>query len=193
MEMNIGLDFDGVITNVGKLKNIAAKTLFKKDIPAEIFKRELVVGSGLLNNQQYTEVQKLACGSGLGSCMEAVEDVLTYLPRLKDDGYGIRIITSRNDAETLWVAHNWLMDHELYFPVIGVGYKMDKIKPCRGLDVYVDDDLDKLEPLVDIVENRFLFSWPYNKNTKLDEKIARRVRSWGELYDIISELNKKIN
>ena len=41
--MKIGLDFDGVISDCGKLKSDSAKKLYGVDIPSAKFKKEIVV------------------------------------------------------------------------------------------------------------------------------------------------------
>ena len=56
--MKIGLDFDGVISDCGDLKSKGAKILYGVDIPPEKFKKELVVGQGILTLEQYANLQK---------------------------------------------------------------------------------------------------------------------------------------
>lgn len=81
-----------------------------------------------------------------------------------------------------------MLKREVNIRITGVGLN-SKSDACRGLDVYVDDDLDKLEYLVGIVDHRFLFSWEYNKHLTTKD-IASRVTSWRELYSRISDLSK---
>ena len=73
--------------------------------------------------------------------------------------------------------------------IAGVNLGVTKAKACKGLDVYVDDDLDKLEPLVGIVPNRFLFSWGYNQHIDVPPSTAKRVDSWQQFYQEIRGLN----
>lgn len=56
-----------------------------------------------------------------------------------------------------------------------------------GLDLYVDDDFDKLEPLVGVVPHLFLFSWGYNAHEEVGT-IAKRVASREGLYYAIKHL-----
>ena len=75
----------------------------------------------------------------------------------------------------------------LSLPLVAVGGGASKAKACSGLNVYMDDDLDKLEPLVNIVPNRFLFSWGYNSHV-WEGNIAKRISSWQDFYKEIEKL-----
>lgn len=185
--MKIGLDFDGVIINQGKLKADGAKKLYDVDIPPAQFRRELVVGRGLLTVEQYRKLQENIYGMFEGmELMEPVKDVLVYLPWLIVQGHAMLVITSRNE-EGLCSAKEWSAQQGLLLDFVGVGQGNSKAEAARGLDVYIDDDLDKLEPLVGIVPHLFLFSWEYNKHVDVGS-VARRVASWKKFYSIIQSL-----
>ncbi len=186
--MEIGLDYDGVIADPSKVKSELAKKMYNINIHPSMFKRELVVPK-LLTEQQYRQVQnEVYENKDLCLSLPPVPGALDYLPRLLRELHMITIITSRynNSADT---AQEWLVKNNLFVPVIGVPYPLPKTDACKGLDVYVDDDLDKLEPLVSIVENRYLFSQPYNKHNNPGD-MAKRVDSWQQLYFEIQRLNK---
>jgi len=94
--MKIGLDFDGVISDCGKLKSDGAKKLYGVDIPSAKFKKEIVVGENHLTAEQYRELQRIIYGTReIGLLMKPVDGVLRYLPRLISDGHIILVITSR--------------------------------------------------------------------------------------------------
>lgn len=57
--MKIGLDFDGVISNCGMLKQDGAKKLYGVDIPSGKFKKKFVIEKGLLTAEQYRDLQKI--------------------------------------------------------------------------------------------------------------------------------------
>ncbi len=185
--MKIGLDFDGVISDCGKLKSDAAKKLHGLDIPPEKFKKEIVIGEGHLTAEQYRNLQKIIYGTReMGFLMEPVDGVLEYIPRLLAEGHTILIVTSRGETE-LEIAKEWGVRHGLTLDFVGVGYGKNKIAATAGLDVYIDDDFDKLEPLIDTVPYRFLFSWGYNQHAEVGT-VARRVASWREFYAVIESL-----
>lgn len=178
--MKIGLDFDGVIANSHPLKALAAKEKFGVEIPIEQFRKKVVVGTRLLTAEQYREVGVLAMNGSYP--IPPVLDVLVYLPLLLRDRHLLSIITSRT-KEALEFAKKWLAEYHLPdLPIQGVGYGLSKAKACEGLDVYIDDDLEKLLPLVGQVRNLLFFSWPWNLHEKQPVGITR-VSSWYELYN----------
>ena len=185
--MKIGLDFDGVISDCGKLKSDGAKKLYGVDIPPAKFKKEIVVGEKHLTANQYLELQKIIYGTReIGFLMEPVDDVLHYLPLLVAEGHIVLIVTSRGEVE-LEIAKEWSLSQGLQLDFVGVGYGNSKADAATGLNLYVDDDLDKLEPLVDVVPHRFLFSWGYNAHVDIGT-IAKRIASWEELYRTVQVL-----
>jgi len=188
--MKIGLDFDGVISDAGKLKSDGAKRLYGVDIPPEKFKTEIVVGQGLLTSEQYKALQKQVYGTReIGLLMQEVDGAVDYTQRLISEGNDLRIVTSRGTLESE-IAKKWMQKRGLNLPLINVGESVSKADACRGMDVYVDDDLDKLEPLVGVVPQRFLFSWGYNQHIEVPLSIAKRVDSWKSLYREIQNLSK---
>ena len=184
--VNIGLDFDGVISDCGRLKSEGAERLYGITIPPEKFKKEIVVGEGHLTLDEYRELQRIIYGTReYGLLMEPVEGALLYIPRLVQDGHSVTVITSRGPTE-LEIAKEWSAREGFTLELIGVGGDVSKADAATkaDLDVYADDDLDKLEPLVGIVRNRFLFSWGYNAHIDV-RNVATRVASWEDLYEAI--------
>lgn len=186
--MKIGLDFDGVISNCGQLKTEGARRMYGVEIPPEKFKKEIVIGEKLLTSEQYRTLQRAIYGTReLGLLMEPVDGVLRFLPLLVAEGHTILVVTSRGDVE-LQIAKEWSVLRGLQLDFVGVGYGASKADAAIGLDLYVDDDLDKLEPLVGIVPNLFLFSWGYNIH--VDTGSIPRLDSWEAMYDFIKEAKR---
>ena len=185
--MKIGLDFDGVITDCGDLKSVAAKKLFNIDIPADRFKKELVINSGLLTLEQYRIVQKTIYNDlGMGLGMKPVKDALRMIRNLQKR-HSISIITSR-DPESVKVAEAWMFKNKLSIPIIGVGQETSKALALNGYDIFVDDDLEKLAQVKNIVPNLFLFSWEYNSHENNLGGI-KRVNDWINLFEEISRIS----
>jgi len=187
--MRIGLDFDGVITDCGKLKKEGAMRLFGITIPEEKFKKEIVIAENLLTEDQYRSLQKeIYDNPNIGLLAESVEGMKEYVQTLQEKGHTLTIITSRS-AESLEVAKEWLKIKNIELPIVGVGQEKTKENACRNLqlDIFVDDDLDKLQPLIDCVPHLFLFSWGYNLHID-PGSIATRVLSWSDLYKKITTL-----
>lgn len=185
--MKIGLDFDGVISNCGKLKQEAAKKLYGVDISIAQFFKKNVIEKGLLTAKQYRELQKNIYGTReLGFLMEPVDGTLFWLPKLIEDGHTVLVITSRGKIETE-IAKEWSLSQGLSLEFVSVGYNNSKEKAVAGLDVYADDGFDKIEELIGIVPNLFLFSWSYNRHIN-EGNVAERVYLWEELYRKIKAL-----
>ncbi len=188
-KLKIGLDFDGVVSDAGRLKSDAAKKIFNKDIPPALFKRELVVKPDFLTNDQYNELQNLVYGTReYGFMMQPVMGMLEHLPKLIEHGHDVKIITSRNE-DWAQIAREWLDTHNIKIKIIGVGNGISKLEAAKGLDIYIDDDLEKLLPLVGTVPYLFLFSWDYNKHIGIEEGIER-ISSWNEFSEKITNIIK---
>jgi uncharacterized HAD superfamily protein len=187
--MRIGLDFDGVFSNVADLKVRAAKRLFGKRIPEEHMHKYIVLRKGLLSKEEYDKLQDFSFNTDFGSSMKPVPGMKVFVKRMLREGYDLSVVTSR-DGKALEVAKHWLARHGIEIPIHGVGrgtHKTGVTKQLR-LDAFVDDDLYKLEPLCGTVQHRYLFSWPYNRHTE-ESSLVKRVHSWQELYKEISMLS----
>jgi hypothetical protein len=185
--MNIGLDFDGVISDCTKVKAKAMKRLFNIDFPADKIKMEIVVEEGVLTLEQYRCMQKeIYHNPQYGLEMDPVPGALYYVHILREQGNSIKIITPR-DGDAQEIARAWMFQRGLYLPVTGVGPGKSKVGACQGLDAYVDDDLKNLEPLVEVVPHRFLFHWEYNKDSYCNS-VATRV-DWDTFYSSIQRIN----
>ena len=184
--MNIGLDFDGVVTNCGELKSLGIRKIYGINIPSKKAKKDIVTKEGYLTAEQYRNVQKIVYETReIGLWMNPVDGALYFLPKLIENGNTVVIITSRNGTG-LEIAKEWSTLQGLKLEFVGVGDN-SKANAAKGLDLYVDDDLHKLIPLIGIVPNLFLFSWGYNIGLDVGADI-RRVASWTQLYRIIQRL-----
>ncbi len=179
--MKIGLDFDGVITDCAELKSLCAKELFGVSVPSSQFKKEYVVGNGILTLHQYLTMQKKIYGTQeYGLKMKLLPGVQEYLSKILHDGHDIQVITSRGIAETA-IAQEFLDRNIMSLPLIGVGGE-SKAYACYGLDVYIDDDIDKLEDLMAIIPFRYLMNHGYNSDILLEESVGKRVSGWVDFY-----------
>lgn len=190
--LHIGLDFDGVISDCGKLKSEAALRLYGLDIRADEFKKELVVERGLMTMKQYRDLQHgIYATREHGLAAAPVSGVKEAIASLQDEGHRLRVITSR-EGEALAIAKEWMDAHGIGLDVTGVGYGVSKARAAEGCDVYVDDDLDKLEGLVGVVPHLYLFSWGYNRHIDASA-VARRVASWNHLRAEIADVARRLN
>jgi uncharacterized HAD superfamily protein len=191
-KLHIGLDFDGVITHLGKLKAIATEKLFDKKIHKRHhsnFDLLWVMEQKLLTNAEYEALKLYAYyEKNALAHMHAVRGALVGINKLLARGHSVKIITAR-DGGALKNVEEWLDKRKLNLETIGVGFENTKHSAAKGLDVFVDDYLIQLYHLRNTVPHRFLLSWEYNK--RYDEKnVAKRVQGWSELYKHITALEK---
>lgn len=180
--MKIGLDCDGVILDSQSFKPIAAREMFGIDIPLKFFSRERIVERGL-SIEQYERVKARVYEGDFDNRTLPVSEAVLYIRILLGERNQIKVITSR-DGRILQSAITIMSRHSINLPVTGLGYEISKMEACQGLDLYVDDDLDKLVPLIGIVSHLLLFSWPFNQHEQVPRKIVR-VSSWWEIYNYI--------
>ncbi len=188
--MRIGIDFDGVITDHGKIKALHAKRLFGIDVSPDLFKREIIVGERrLLTDEQYSTLQEVVFWHPeIGMTMEAVPGALEHIARIHADGHFQAIVTSRMERSRD-IARDWFgMRMECNLDFYGVGPKASKLHVARQLclDVMIEDDTDKLEPLIGTVPYLFLLEQPYNRGNLVDG--IKRVASWEEIYDRLQNI-----
>jgi hypothetical protein len=182
--MKIGLDFDGVIADCAKLKVQAAQKIWGVDIPVHRFKREFIVQDGIATHEQYDIfLEKVFVSPEFSLDMDPVPHALDYIHKILSLGHEVRVITSRS-GPALERAQEWSKKFNLDLHFTGVGYKQSKAPACEGLDIYVDDDIDKLEELLSIVPQRLLLSWDYNQHIP-NSNSAQRIDSWHEIYNFI--------
>lgn len=187
--MKIGLDFDGVIANSQQLKSAEIKKRYGVDIPPAFCKKEQAVAGGL-SEDQYREIQRLVSNNRkLCLKMKPMKGARIYVSKLLAQSHQLKIISQREGAE-IENAKKWLAHQGLILDFVSVGFGQSKAEAASGLDVYIDDDLDKMRSLVSIVPHLFLFSWPYNLREQ-ENGIARRIASWQEFYQAIQAINCK--
>ena len=183
--MNIGLDFDGVIINNDKLKMEVAREHYGLNIPSSKFRTDLI--TEFMTLEKYEELKTEAYGRNKWvKYIVPVQDSLAVIKKLLTDGHNLKIITSRS-GRTLEIAKEWLRNQNLgHLPIVGVGYQKSKAEYCRGLDIYVDDDLVKLDALTEIVPQLLLFTSESNQDLTLDRTNIKRTESWHQLYNLIT-------
>ncbi len=189
--MKIGLDFDGVLSDCGFLKSLGACRLYGVQIPPEKSSKELVLKHGFLTEEQYETLQEVVYGTDTYlRKMREVPEAFQNIERLQEDGHNLTIITARGGIMGS-IALRWLARHNVRLPFFAVGKKAGKREACKGLDIYIDDDLKNLLALNDVVPKRFLFSWGYNEHCQAEEDGITRVSSWTDFYHKISCLQEE--
>ena len=184
--MKIGLDFDGVVADVGKLKSSWARELFGLDVDfnnPDLDKKELI------SKKRQSELLDFVINDVASFAhLRPVRGAVTGVKKLVKK-HNVEIITGREGA-ALEAAKTWLKKHKLDIKITSVGAGNSKRSFVKGLDIFVDDSLINLAEMVKVVPNRFLFSWGYNEEYK-EGDTAIRARSWEDLYSRIGKIKKK--
>ncbi len=189
-QLKIGLDFDGVLTDNGAQKALAAKQLYGFDIPANKFKKEILFAENRLTSEQYRALQKeIYDKAGWLERTPPPDNMLYYLDQMLAAGHRPTVVTSRTDA-ALELARRYLTKQGIVLEFIGMGYGNSKAPALAGFDVFIDDDEDKLAPVVGIVPNLFLFSCRYNQNAVMPDGVAR-INGWAHFYNRIVEISQQ--
>lgn len=189
--MKIGLDFDNVMVQTDRLKPIVAKDLFGVEIPLANYNKELILTKRLLTEDQYQIVARKVYRGGFGpESLLPVPGTLEYIPMLQNLGHVLCVVTSRSVAHNnLHVVSEWLRLYGFDLPVTGIEYGVPKTEACRDLDVFVDDDLAILAPMLGILKHPMLFDLPYKNWGRIDDRVIV-VNSWDSLYMYIYMLDK---
>ena len=198
--MNIGVDVDGVLSDVGK---------FLRETGGEYFPRKF--GLELVDPAQNhvepmfgcTKKQKVRfwwdCGwqylwrqGPMDGCPEVIK-------RLMDEGNGIYIITSRAlttkhgffPALSRFLLRRWLKKNDIgYSKLIFCSEDMtaaDKLEACRenAIDVMIDDTAENLLAIKDHIMTICLES-PWNED--LDDERIIMARDWEDIGRAIESL-----
>lgn len=173
--MKIGLDFDGVFSDAGKLFVDAAERLFGVTIPTIKTAGRAIVDEGYLNSAQFSFLKdsifeedsfelKMVSGADL-ACRQLIAR-----------GHRLQILTKREKGAE--VARNFCKQIGLDIPVLGTPAGKSKSEVSTDFDVFLDDSISNLKDLNAFVPNLFLFSWDYNSRESVPKH--QRVSGWEE-------------
>lgn len=183
--MYLGFDFDGVIANCALLKQKYIKKIFNLEVALEECTRKKVTSLGI-TSEQYDKLLSCIYDTDVAYEIEEIDGAIETLKRLQKERHHVKIVTSRFFQFSGTMVTQWLGKRELNIPLICTN-KTPKGPYCRGLDLFVDDEIEKLELIQPTVDNLFLFSTPYNTEDK-GNRIIKRVNNWQELYAEIQKL-----
>ena len=184
--MNIGIDIDGVITNIDFLGILGKnKPILDKE------SSNLKVNNFLIRKILYKGIAFYSKHSKLRS------DAAKYINLLKDEGNRITIITKRRFAgEETKEGKNIRSLVEVFLIEQGIPYdkivfsKGDKLDDClkEKVTVMLEDSPRNSEAISKRVPV-IIMDTPYNRDTISDN--IYRVTSWKEAYALLSTLGKR--
>ena len=193
--MRIGLDFDGVIVDSAAMKAKQIKNRFGVVLPHAVLHRGSTTRGGApgISFRQYNEAKRdVYWRAPTASEMIPVPGAIWYAQKLVNDGHSIFVISSRSRRSARF-ARSWCKQKRLPLTlVMGVGMdRIDKSEAARKyeLDVFVDNDLEKLLLLDGVVRHKFLFTWHNNLHDDVGG-VAERVFGSSGLYEAIRRINE---
>ena len=197
--MKIGIDIDNCISN---FDDVLLKEYLKHD-------KELR-NTGIINeNPEYLRIgmfdwtdeeEKRFYNENIENFakkLKPIEDASYYIKKLKEDGHEIYIITGRNNGEYTnpnKVTKQWLDKYDIVYDrlIFTNAYdKHAKTEVClkNNIDLMIEDST---RISLDLINNGIKV---YTMNTRYNQKeqTLDRVSRWKEIYEKISNLNKKEN
>ena len=194
--MNIGIDIDNVISNFD-----------------EVLKKEFLIhdkelrNTGIINPEAYItkgmfdwtddEIWTFYLENigRITPSLDVIEGASKYIKKLKQDGHTIYIISGRDNGEytdSYNMTKNWLEKYDITYDklfLVDAYNSHSKTEICleNNVDIMIDDSKRMCTDIKKHGIRAFIMDTPYNRDTNE----FKRVCSWKEIYDIIS--NNKIN
>ena len=195
--MRIGIDIDGVLTDVERWQlDYGSKFYYER------YQKEIVNFEGYDTNQIFNVDDKLdeefwrKYFKEYSLNVEARKFASEVIDKLKQDGHQIYIITARGSflshsadvmsiEENQQIVLNWLKNNHINYDKI-IFSPEDKLDICKenNIDLMIEDKVDNINKISKIIPV-ICFHAGYNKVCKNSNII--RCYSW---YDIYSKINK---
>ena len=195
--MRIGIDIDGVLTDVERWQlDYGSKFYYER------YQKEIVDFEGYDTNQIFNVDDKLdeefwrEYFKEYSLNVEARKFANEVIDKLKQEGNEIYIITARGSflshsadvmsvEENQQIVLNWLKNHHINYDKI-IFSPEDKLDICKEnkIDLMIEDKVDNINKISKIIPV-ICFHAGYSKNCKNSNII--RCYSW---YDIYSKINK---
>jgi len=190
--MIIGLDFDGVVMDTQRLKVFAAMSMYGLSIPGSHLESSYIKANptSLISLEEYHALQEeIYVRNTFKTEVRFVDQAERAINTLLSNGHVLHIITSRDERAGLEQVKTLLSTVGLDIPAHGIGYNNSIRDKCQelGLNVFVDDDLEKLISLMGAVPHLYLFNTASTQLTNLPPGI-QVVSFWSELLSKIEKL-----
>lgn len=126
-----------------------------------------------------------AVSNGIYSSMKAIPGASYTLWKLNEEGYHIRIITSRfvkhgQNAQVVSDTAFWLDQNDI--PYRDIMFVKDKADVYA--DIYVDDSPENIHNLREAGRNVIVFDAAYNRTSE-----GPRANNWDDVYDLVKNLS----
>ena len=206
--MNIGIDIDGVLTDVRKFVIEEGSKYCKEHnkgelINPDVYEMKEMFGWNLATifNFWRKNIFKYAKENPV------IDGASENIKKLKEDGHKIYIITARWLASTKKhriLRHvekisnkmketviNWLNENNIIYDEI-IFSKDDKSKHIikNNIDIMIEDAPDNVKELSELTKV-ICYDWVYNRG--IENENIYRCSNWDEIYKVISELSNNSN
>lgn len=203
MNLKVGIDADGVLTDMSEFLIREGKEFFKKQPKdSDAYSVDEMF--------EITKIQKIRFGLTVFDKYCKYESPRPYAPeiirKLNNEGYEMHSITARMFTDMPGIVgaryrgllkkyyKNYNMDYFKSIQFCSEKFSpRDKLIACSKLNIDVMID-DKPEVVLELARNGIkvlMFDAPYNKNIEHENII--RVKSWLEVYDRLKEIEKSKN
>ena len=193
---NIGIDIDNVISNFDE---VLLKEFQKHDTELRntgIINEKAYITKGMfdwskeeLDSFYYANIERIA------KSLNVIDKAPEYIRMLKEKGYGIYIISGRDNGEysdAYQMTVNWLESEKIeYDKLILTNSKnsLEKAKICleNDISIMIDDSVRILTEAYNRGIISLLMDTPYNKI----ESSLKRVHNWKEIYEFIKDFHQE--
>lgn len=194
--MNIGIDIDGVLTDLERMAiDYGTKLCVEEDWPIELNVSEYLETKTF----NWTEEQALKLWNKCLFQYVTQGASRTFAPevieRLREEGHKIYIITARDEyglpeehyGKMQELTKKWLKDQNIEYEKII--FAKNKLPHCieNNIDVMIEDSPDNIIGISEKIKV-IKFDCQYNKHVEKDNVYT--AYSWYHIYRIIKEMNK---
>lgn len=188
----LGIDLDGVCANYyDALRRYVAEAYGVpeseiEEIYPEPKTYDMIEWPGFKHN--FVKYHSEAVTEGIYSNMEPIPGASYTLWKLNEEGYHVRVITSRfvkhgQNAQVVSDTAFWLDQNDI--PYRDIMFVKDK--PDVYADIYVDDSPENIRNLQATGRKVIIFDAPYNQSSE-----GNRAKNWDEVYKLITEISKDL-
>ncbi len=203
--MNIGIDIDGVLTNMRKFEIEEGIKYCEKTKIGGLVNSDAYSSTDMFNWDEETDFdfwkENIFKYAETGEVMEGAAN---NTKKLKEDGHKLYIITARwlaNDEENAITKNNneirekmretvkgWLRKNNIeYDKIIFSGEDKSKHIIENKIDIMIEDSPNNLKQLSKLTK-MICMDWNYNK--EVDGEKIYRCYNWDEIYSYITNVEK---
>jgi len=201
--LNIGVDFDDVISQTNSILFKEVCRYFGKKVPFDYndfttnyaWEELLGVNTTELLKAFRTVTEKYSTHTRI----PLIKDCASVLRVLKRSGHKLFVVSARDTWElpysTVWLKSHGLLglfERVIHRPTEARNWEEYKVAQVRefSLDVFIEDSPTIIEALIKHHIPTIVFDMPYNRKVKAAQMLYR-VKQWSEVLPIVNTLSAK--